>query len=366
MTPRLHPPAPGLRRIQCHSTQPFRRTRPCAASRNPSSRSRATHIFARPAKDGGQYLVYSMILKAKDDLAMILPIPTPKAPKEDAVKFINLEKYPDFFNDMRTGFPEPRAARGQEGRRAPAAGRPAKLKVVEVGSFDASFVPTVKDFARLDEQFRLPDGTWDKLPAYKDYGFAVFKLKKGEQKVHPMAFEFPRADKNEAVLPHRPHPRRQGPRPATFDHALYCQGADTADAVGGIAPAGRDVPEEARPGQGHRGRQGPRVPRTSWSASSRMKTPGSDHCWSPTQGAFRRDSKLLGVLHSPLRTARMGFGCPRRVARPFPPPGETHDTQTDVRIGDRGRDRSDGGLQGGPLNETGRRPEGPIRQAAGV
>src|SRR4051812_31559195 len=161
-----------------------------------------TNIFARPAKAGGQYLVYSMTLKAGTDLAMILPIPTPKASKEDAVTFINLEKYPDFFDDMRAGFPEPIALGG--GRTKDDAPRPKpepKLKVVEVGSFVPSFAPTVKDFARLDEQFKLSDGTWDKLPQYKDYGFAVFKLKKGEHKVHPMAFEFPRADARKLFFP---------------------------------------------------------------------------------------------------------------------------------------------------------------------
>lgn len=189
---------------------------------------RATQIFARPAKGGGQYVVYSMNLKAGNDLAMILPIPTPKASKEDAVNFINLEKYADFFDEMRTGFPEPRAAAGvtKNGPPPPAA-PPPKLKVIEVGSFVASFVPTVKDFSRLDEQFRLPDGTWDKLPQYKDYGFAVFKLKKGEQKVHPMAFEFPRADKSKLFFPTvHIHDGKVHDR-AGFDHVLYCQGADT-------------------------------------------------------------------------------------------------------------------------------------------
>ena len=33
-----------------------------------------------------------------------------------------------------------------------------KLPVVEVGKYAASFVPAIKDFARLDKQFRLPDG----------------------------------------------------------------------------------------------------------------------------------------------------------------------------------------------------------------
>ncbi len=47
----------------------------------------------------------------------------------------------------------------------------------------------------------MPAGTWDKLPQYRNYGFAVFKLKKGEHKMHPMAFEFPRADKSKLFFP---------------------------------------------------------------------------------------------------------------------------------------------------------------------
>lgn len=186
-----------------------------------------TNIFARSAKDHDQYLVYSMTLKAGSELAMILPIPTPKASKEDAVTFINLEKYPDFFDDLRAGFPEPRTlSRAKGDVPPPLAAKPA-LKVVEVGSFIASFVPTIKDFSRLDEQFKLPQGTWDKLPQYKDYGFAVFKLKKGEHKVHPMAFEFPRADRSKLFFPTVHIHDGKVHAEAHFDHALYCQGADT-------------------------------------------------------------------------------------------------------------------------------------------
>lgn len=186
-----------------------------------------TNIFARGSKDGRQFLVYSMKFHAAEDLAMILPIPTPKASPDDAVRFINLEKYPAFFDDLKAGFPEP-LTKG-DGRGSKAAGGLPKdrpLPVVEVGSFVASFVPAVKDFARLDARFRLPDGVWDKLPQYKDFGFAVFKLKKPEkeeQKVHPMAFEFPRADTGILFFPTvhihdgTVHPRER------FDHALYCQ-----------------------------------------------------------------------------------------------------------------------------------------------
>jgi hypothetical protein len=187
-----------------------------------------TNIFARPAKGAGQYLVYSMTLSAKSDLAMILPIPTPKASREDAVEFINLEKYPEFFEQMHNGFPVPHT-RGKSKDDSLSAGPLPKpeLKVVDVGSFIASFVPTVGDFSRLDKQFRLPEGTWDKLPQYKDYGFAVFKLKKGEHKIHPMAFEFPRADKSKLFFPTVHIHDGKVHDKADFDHALYCQLWDT-------------------------------------------------------------------------------------------------------------------------------------------
>jgi hypothetical protein len=183
-----------------------------------------TNIFARPGKDGRQFLVYSMRLKAGEDLSMILPIPTPKGSPDDAVRFINLEKYPAFFDDLRKGFPAPRALGRGKGAKKDDAPTLKPLPVIEVGSFVASFVPAIKDFARLDAQFRLPESVWDKLPRYADFGFAVFKLKKGEQKVHPMAFEFPRADKNLLFFPTvHIHDGGTVPARAGFDHALYCQ-----------------------------------------------------------------------------------------------------------------------------------------------
>src|SRR5689334_19971135 len=71
-----------------------------------------TNIFARASKDGRQFLVYSMQFASADDVAMILPIPTPKDSAEDAVKFINLEKYESFFDDLLKGFPPPRGKGG--------------------------------------------------------------------------------------------------------------------------------------------------------------------------------------------------------------------------------------------------------------
>ena len=183
-----------------------------------------TNIFARASKDGRQFLVYSMRFKSADDLAMILPIPTPKNSPEDAVKFINLEKYEAFFADLREGFPVPRGKDKDDSPPKKELDKP--LVVVEVGKYEASFVPAVKDFARLDARFRLPAGVWDDLPQYKDFGFAVFKLKKpekGEQQVHPMAFEFPRADKDVLFFPTVHIHDGSVPTKAKFDHSLFCQ-----------------------------------------------------------------------------------------------------------------------------------------------
>lgn len=185
-----------------------------------------TNIFARASKDGRQFIVYSMRLDTRSPVAMILPIPVPKASKDDAVRFINLEKYAEFFDDMRTGFPPPPPGRGDV-KNGATLGRADPIKVVEVGSFIASFVPSQKDFSRLDQKFRLPAGVWDKLPQYKDWGFAVFQLKKtGEHKVHPMAFEFPRAHPRRLFFPTVHIHDGSVKDKAKFDHMLFCQQAD--------------------------------------------------------------------------------------------------------------------------------------------
>jgi len=184
-----------------------------------------TNIFARASSKGRQFLVYSMIVDAGEELAMILPIPVPTDSDDDAVRFINLEEYADFFDEIRSGFPAPKSASLDRDVNSPGRSK-APLKVEQVGSFEASFVPSIKDFSRLDERFRLPAEVWDKLPMYKEFGFTVFQLmreKRGAQKVHPMAFEFPRARPQRLFFPTvHIHDGAVHPK-AHFDHFLYCQ-----------------------------------------------------------------------------------------------------------------------------------------------
>jgi hypothetical protein len=198
-----------------------------------------TNIFAR-SNNGQQFLVYSMIYAAPSDLAMVLPLPVPPTPSEDAVRFINLQRYPTFFDDMLRGF-SPWEALEKIPRGKPISLDAPKLRVHDVGDFEASFVPRIADFDRLDERFRIPPDVWDRLPAYHAYGFAVFKLKatsrwftgalqklfggsgRKPRRVHPMAFTFPRRNPELLYFPTvHVHDREVHPH-ATFDHMLYCQ-----------------------------------------------------------------------------------------------------------------------------------------------
>jgi len=182
-----------------------------------------TNIFARPDADGRQLLVYSMTFNAEKELAMILPLPVKTPAGEKDVKFIDLKEYPDFFADMEVGFrpPPPPPSAGPLATRSQALVD--KLEVVQVGNFEASFVPTQKDFSRLDERFCLPADAWKQLPQYEPYGFAVFKLKSGEMRVHPMAFSFPRQRAKELFFPTVHIHDGKVHSKAHFDHALFCQ-----------------------------------------------------------------------------------------------------------------------------------------------
>ena len=194
----------------------------CCFSRPVESVS-ATNIFARSDADGRQFLVYSMTLRAREDLAMVLPLPVKPGSGEKAVTFIDLKDYADFFKDLARGFPAVEQIPGGALSRSFGAAPPAKLDVITVGNFEASFVPNIADFSRLDARFRLPAGTWDKLPAYRDHGFAVFKLKSGNAKVHPMAFSFPRAKPAELFFPTVHIHDGEVHGRADFDHVLYSQ-----------------------------------------------------------------------------------------------------------------------------------------------
>lgn len=201
-----------------------------------------TKIFARSLEDGRQALVYQMAFIAEEELAMILPLPVPPGSPDDAVRFIDLAQYDTFFTDLERAFPaELMVSRGYGAPLSMIQSKP-KLIVHDVGEYEASFVPSIADFDRLDDRFKLAPETWAQLPRYADWGFAVFKLRPvetqkkgffarlfgrkgrpGPRSVHPMAFEFPRREPDIVFFPTVHIHDGEVHETATFDHQLYCQ-----------------------------------------------------------------------------------------------------------------------------------------------
>ena len=206
----------------------------------PVERVADTRIFARLSGRGSQFLVYQMTYAAPRAVAMILPLPIAAATSSaNPLRFLDLKGYPNFFADMEKEFPQLRFGGGLGGGGLGDGSKGAApiLPVFAVGDFEASFVATLDDFRRLDPRFTLPRQTWEQIPAYKNYGFAVFQLSpaaaSAAKQVHPMAFEF----KTRTVVgggspalffptvhihDGRVHARE------LFDHALYFQAGHVA------------------------------------------------------------------------------------------------------------------------------------------
>lgn len=192
-----------------------------------------TSIYARISSKDTQVVVYSMLCFTDKPAALVLPIPVTQNSGDDALRFIDLSKYADFFDDMNDAC-SPLVADfecGSEDDEANLSMDKPPLIVHCVGDFEASYVPHKKDFSRLDKRFQLDDAVWDALPIYDDYGFAVFQLSPSNakdiyengKKVHPMAFEFKTRDATRCFYPTIHVHDRQFHSSAMFDHTLYCQ-----------------------------------------------------------------------------------------------------------------------------------------------
>ncbi|HQY62163.1 MAG: hypothetical protein IPQ09_29400 [Myxococcales bacterium] len=207
-----------------------------------------TRIFARSAELGRQWLVYAMNVELDEELAMVLPLPVPPSPGDDAVSFVDLSGYASFFTHLEAAFPPDWGSAPQAKGLMRSAPSRRPLAVVEVGEFEASFVPRRADFRRLDRRFRLSDAVWARLDGrsadhganYADWGFAVFQLRPrragflgriARQTVHPMAFTFPTREPGALFFPTLHVHDGHLPARASFDHMLFCQSDGALDAA---------------------------------------------------------------------------------------------------------------------------------------
>ncbi len=210
-----------------------------------------TNIFARLIENGWQHIVYQMNFESAEDNAIILPLPVALPSTEDeSLEFISLQDYGGFFSDLRKGFPLAPTKSERNPSRSAKGSIDRKLVVHKVGDFIASFVPTQGDFGRLDEQFRIPQKSWDQIPKYADYGFAVFQLANRSGKPHPMAFKFhSRLNTGDAsaqiFFPTVHIHDGEVHRHEHFDHTLFLQSPSFDEAAGDYRERPKLVADDA-------------------------------------------------------------------------------------------------------------------------
>ncbi|MFO0658758.1 MAG: hypothetical protein U0165_02845 [Polyangiaceae bacterium] len=199
-----------------------------------------TKIFARSVIDQRQILAYAMDSAIDEELAMVLPVPVPRASSEDAVRFIDLSGYPKMLVELDAAFPMMMAKSRSLFRMAPQSQSRSTLKVHDVGDFEASFSPSRSDLDRLDERFTLPAHVWTQLSMYDDWGFVVCKLKPSGswfsrllgrtswKTLHPMAFEFPTREPSKLFFPTMHVHDGEVHKTAEFDHSLIWQRGGSA------------------------------------------------------------------------------------------------------------------------------------------
>ena len=190
-----------------------------------------TSIFARHVGENEQIIAYEMVLNASNDVVMVLPLPVGSRDEQRAVQFLNLEKCPFLFDRLREMLPVWRSRYGGRGDFDGASidslfAKP-RLEVQTVGRFEASFVPSIADFDRLDPRFRVAPELWAELGSYADWGFAVFQMREIERgksrRVHPMAFRFVSRDPRSLFFPTVHVHDGSVHATAKFDHLLFFQ-----------------------------------------------------------------------------------------------------------------------------------------------
>ncbi len=205
----------------------------------------STRIFVADLGNGVHATAYQMAFRAPEPVAMILPVPVLKGSGDEALAFVDLGGYDGFFKDLARCFPRPRGKRFGCGYGVAQASPAKRLRVHKVGDYEASYVPSLADFHRLDPRFRLPEAAWETLPDYHDYGSAVFQLLPGRglQQVHPIAYRYPAECPEELFFPTvHVHDGSHAERRAAFDHELYTQASRITPERGWAWEVGRRLP----------------------------------------------------------------------------------------------------------------------------
>lgn len=183
----------------------------------------STKIFVAPLINQRQVTVYSNKVDLDNPAAMILPYPNKD---NQGAKMVNLENYPEIFEDLFESFQEHVLgfSNNGDGTRH----RTRSLQVIQVGSYSVSIANNINDLQRLNQNvFKIEDEILDlfKKNYSNQFGFVVCIMNTGK-KYHPIAYTHSR--KNFLFVPTLHYHGHKETRP-DWDHNIYVMNARIAN-----------------------------------------------------------------------------------------------------------------------------------------
>jgi len=180
------------------------------------------NFFAR-ANGDHQFLACNFRYQAESPFTLILPLPTPPDASANAVRFINLSGYDEFFGDLRRGFPNLTRDTGKQSFTDRLLEKVRDWLDLDTTQIEFAFFPNRTVLAQMHADWPVSDAVWTALEPYAECGLVALKLEAGANRLPPMAFEFPRRDSTELTFPTAHN--LPAAAAASLRHALYAQTA---------------------------------------------------------------------------------------------------------------------------------------------
>ena len=187
-----------------------------------------TRIYTSLNKAGThQVLVYQNFVDTPSKTnTMILPVPNP-----DSLTFINMEEYPEFFEDCQRCFKQRRDHEYLMRSCALSSSYTDTLPVYNLGSYNLSVAKTWQDLNRVNrDMFSFPEDLAELLRRKYDshFGFLVCRLRQGAHTYHPLAYIHEKDPCRLLFVPtfHYHVHSHSHTVDADWDHTIYSSGTD--------------------------------------------------------------------------------------------------------------------------------------------
>jgi len=195
-------------------------------------------MFARFEGDR-QVLAMEMRVNLPRDMALIVPLPTIPNAGRDALRLLR-PGTSALFAQLQSGFSKSDSQNERRERQDDLSDSGVRTRrFVEAAPYDTLYLPSMDDFGLIDNEFQLSSQLVGAFSPYRDYGFAVLKLRAAANaRLRSIAFSFPTRDTSHLYFPTFQYRDGTVHNTVMFDVTLYAQNAEKSAWDGTAVEAG--------------------------------------------------------------------------------------------------------------------------------